>query len=395
VDEVRAIVARTSQLHALGTGHSFSPVADSPGALITLDGLPHEIEIDAQRATVRVGAGVRYAELTPRLDARGFALPALASLPHISVAGAVATGTHGSGNGNGSLATSVTEIELVTAEGDLVRMGPDEISGAVVSLGALGVVTSLTLTLVPAFTVRQWVYDNLPRENLDACFDEIFASAYSVSAFTTWRDPAVIEAVWLKHRGDDGWPAPDRWHDASLADGPRHPVPGMPPGYSTQQGGVEGSWHERLPHFRAEFTPSAGDEIQSEYLLPRDQAVAALATLNDLAPRIAALLLVAEIRTIAADDLWLSPCYGRDTVAFHFTWRKDPAALAALLPALEERLAPFGPRPHWGKAFTMPAAQIRASYPRLRQFQQLMASYDPSEKFQNSFIKSIIQNDPE
>ena len=389
------MVARTAELHALGAGHSFSPVADSPGALITLDRLPHEIEIDSRRATVRVGGGVRYAELAGNLDARGFALANLASLPHISVAGAVATGTHGSGDRNGSLATSVTGIEMVTAEGDLVVMAPAEISGAVVALGALGVVTSLTLSLVPSFTIRQWVYENLPRENLDACFGEIFASAYSVSVFTTWRDPARLDQVWVKHRGDDGWTVPDHWHGARLADGQRHPVHGMPTAYTTQQGGAAGSWYERLPHFRAEFTPSAGDELQTEYLLPRDQAVAAMAALNDLAPRIAPLLLVCEIRTVAADDLWLSPCYGRETAGIHFTWRKDPAAVAALLPAIEDRLAPFGPRPHWGKLFTLSQARIQAGYPRLQEFRRLMNSYDPYGKFRNRFIKSIILNDHE
>ena len=246
---------------------------------------------------------------------------------------------------------------------------------------------------MPSFTVRQWVYENLPREKLDACFDEIFASAYSVSVFTTWRDPASLDLVWVKHRGDDGWTAPAQWQDATLADGQRNPVPGMPPAYTTQQGSVEGSWHERLPHFRAEFTPSAGDELQTEYLLPRDQAVAALAALNDLAPRMTPLLLICEIRTVAADDLWLSPCYGRETAGFHFTWRKDPAAVAALLPAIEDRLAPFGPRPHWGKLFTLPRDQVRASYPRMEEFRRLMTSYDPSGKFRNRFIKTFIDND--
>lgn len=390
VDEIRAIVARAPQVHALGAGHSFSPVADSPGALITLEHLPHAIEVDSEHATVRVGGGVRYAELARVLDAHGLALTGLASLPHISVAGAVATGTHGSGDRTGSLATSVTGIEMVTAAGDLIEMGPDEISGAVVALGALGVVTSLTLTLVPAFTVRQWVYENLPREQLDACFGEIFASACSVSVFTTWRDPALFTYAWVKHRADDGWAAPARWHGAALADGQRHPVPGMPPGYATQQGGAEGRWHERLPHFNAGFTPSAGDEVQTEYLLPREHAVAGLAALSGLAPRMAPLLLICEVRTVAADDLWLSPCYGRDTVAFHFTWRKDPAAVEDLLPAIEDRLAPFAPRPHWAKLFTLSPAQVAAGYARLPEFRQLMASYDPAGKFRNRFIDTFI-----
>jgi alditol oxidase len=389
VDELRAIVARTPRLRVLGAGHSFSPVADSP-ALVTLDGLPAEIDIDSARGTARVGAGLRYAELDPELDAHGFALANLASLPHITVAGAVATGTHGSGSRNGALATSVAGIEMVTADGDLVTVGPDKIDGSVVALGALGVVTSLVLTLVPSFTIRQWVYENLPRAELDARYDEIFDSAYSVSVFTTWREPENLDQVVVKRRADDGWAAPDRWHGARLADGQRHPVPGMPADYTTRQGGAEGPWYDRLPHFRADFTPSAGDELQTEYLLPRDQAVAALAALDDLAPRIAPLLRVCELRTVAADDLWLSPCYGRNTAGFHFTWYKDQAAVTALLPEIEDRLAPFDPRPHWGKVFTMPAGQIRASYPRLDAFRRLMTSCDPDGKLRNSFVDDII-----
>jgi xylitol oxidase len=386
--ELKAIVARTPRLRALGAGHSFSPVADS-AALVTLEGLPAEIEIDSARATARVSGGVRYARLARALEASGFALANLASLPHVSVAGAVATGTHGSGNRNGALATSVAGIEMVTADGDLVTIGREGISGSVVALGALGVITGLVLSLVPSFTVRQWVYDDLPRAELDTSYAEIFDSAYSVSVFTTWRDQGNLDQVWVKHRADDGWTAPERWHGARLAGGPRHPVPGMPPGNTTRQAGAEGPWHARLPHFRAEFTPSAGDELQTEYLVPRDQAVAAIAELDSLAGRIAPLLLVCELRTVAADGYWLSPSYGRDTAAIHFTWRKDPAAVAALLPEIEDRLAPFDPRPHWGKLFTLPAGLIRASYPRFGEFARLMARYDPGGKFRNSFIDSI------
>jgi xylitol oxidase len=401
IDDVRTIVARSPKLHAFGAGHSFNRVADSPGALVTLADMPQEIEIDSARAAVRVGGGVRYAELAAALDAHGFALGNLASLPHITVAGAVATGTHGSGNKNGSLATAVTGIDMVTADGDLIAVPADEISGAVVSLGALGVVTSLTLALTPSFTVRQWVYDDLPRAELVAKFPEISGSAYSVSAFTTWRDPATIDMLWLKQasgqgprEGEELWrggQAPATWHGARLADGPRHPVPGMPVDFTTEQGGAKGPWHQRLPHFRPEFTPSAGEELQTEYLLPRGDAPAALDALAGLADRIAPLLMVSEIRTIAADDLWLSPCYGRDTVAVHFTWRKDPAAVARLLSAVEDRLAPFQPRPHWGKLFTMASGTIRDAYPRLPDFERLARGYDPAGKFSNEFLTAILE----
>lgn len=391
-DQLHAMVARNPKVRVLGAGHSFSMVADSPGALITLDDMPRQIEVDSANATVAVSANVRYAELAPYLDARGFALANLASLPHITVAGAIATGTHGSGDRNGSLATAVAGIDLVTADGDLVAVPAGEVNAAATGLGAFGVITSLILRLVPSFTVRQWVYDGLPRAELADGFDAIFGSAYSVSAFTTWRDRRTIDQLWRKHKaGQAGEPAPVTWHGARLAGGQRHPVPGMPAGNTTAQDGAEGPWHERLPHFRAGFTPSAGDELQSEYLLPRGDAAAALSALDDLAEPIAGLLLVSEIRTIAADDLWLSPAYGRDSVGIHFTWRKDQAAVTALLPGIEDRLAPFRPRPHWGKLFTLPPVKVRAAYPRLPDFARLASSYDPAGKFRNDFLTAILE----
>ena len=378
-------------MRVLGAGHSFNTIADSPGALISLDGLPGEIEIDSANATVRAGASTRYAELAAKLDKNGLALANMASLPHITVAGATATGTHGSGSRNGSLATAIRAIELITADGGQVTIPEHEIDAAAVSLGALGVITSLTLSLVPSFTVRQRVYDNLPAAALAGGFDEIFASAYSVSAFTTWRDPDVIDMLWVKDLADQ--PArPGTWHGATAADGPRHPVPGMPAEFTTAQHDAEGPWHERLPHFRAEFLPSTGDELQTEYLLPRDAAAGAIEALGELAPRIAPLLLINEIRTIAADDLWLSPCYGRDSVALHFTWRKEPDAVAKLLPDIEAALAPFEPRPHWAKVFTMPPEKVRDAYPRMGDFARLAHGYDPDGKFRNEFLTGILPN---
>lgn len=391
-DELRALVARHRKVRVLGAGHSFSTIADSGDALVTLDGMAREIAVDSAKATARVSGAVRYAELAAELDKNGLALANLASLPHVTVAGATATGTHGSGDRNASLATAVEGIDLVTAEGDLASVPPEDLNAAAVGLGAFGVITSLTLRLVPAFTARQWVYDDLPREALQASFGEIFASAYSVSAFTTWRDPATVDMLWVKHRADHvPGQMPAAWHGARLADGPRHPVPGMPAEYTTEQGGAEGPWHARLPHFRAEFTPSAGEELQTEYLLPREAAAGALEALAGLAPRIAPMLLTNEIRTIAADDLWLSPCYGRDTVAFHFTWRKDQAGVTKLLPEIEERLAPFRPRPHWGKVFTLPPEKVRAAYPRLTDFAGLAGGYDPAGKFRNDFLDDILE----
>ena len=386
-----AMVAGSTRARALGTGHSFSRIADTPGELISVAGLPQIADIDAVAATVTAAAGVRYGDLARRLNAAGWALPNLASLPHVSVAGACATGTHGSGDGNGGLATAVSAVEMVTADGDLATVARDTdpagFPGTVVALGTLGIVTRLTLGTVPAFGIRQYVYEDLPAGQVLEHFDEIFSSGYSVSLFTDWRGPGIRQA-WLKRRADApdaGTPGP-RWMGGRRADGPRHPVAGLPATACTGQLGVPGPWHERLPHFRPEFTPSAGDELQSEYLLPRAHATDALAALRPVAERLAPVVRTSEIRTIAADDLWLSPAYQRDTAGFHFTWIKDWAAVAPALALVEERLAPLRARPHWGKLFGTSPETVRGLYPRWDDFRRLMHRYDPAGKFRNDLL---------
>ncbi|HEX8628114.1 MAG TPA: FAD-binding protein, partial [Catenuloplanes sp.] len=328
VEELRTLVARCERVRVLGTGHSFNRLADTDADLVSVAGLPGTVEIDEAGATVRVAAGVRYGEVARRLHTAGYAVPNLASLPHISVAGACATGTHGSGDRQGNLATSVSALQLVTADGGLRtvsrRDDGDRFAGMVVALGALGVVTSVTLDLVPTFDIRQDVYDDLPLHRLAGHWAEIFASGYSVSLFTDWTGPRFNQ-VWVKRRvdGPDAGRPARSWLGARLADTPRHPVPGMSPVHCTDQLGVPGAWHTRLPHFRLDFTPSSGAELQSEYLLPRDRLIGALTALDAIRHRIAPVLQISEVRTVAADDLWLSPSYQRDTVGLHFTWIPD------------------------------------------------------------------------
>ncbi|MFC3996917.1 FAD-binding protein [Nocardiopsis sediminis] len=400
VEELRGIVAAAPRVRALGSGHSFNDIADSPGgALVSLAALDPVADPDAATMTVRVAAGVRYGELGRRLHAMGYALRNLGSLPHISVAGSCATGTHGSGDGNGGLATSVSALEIVTADGDLRTLDRagygDRFDGAVVALGTLGIVTHLTLEVVPAFYVRQHVYEALPLEALDDHFTDITSAGYSVSMFTGWRGPA-IDQVWVKRRTDspgDATPGPGDL-GARPADGPRHPVPGMSPHSCTAQLGVPGPWFERLPHFRPDFTPSSGEELQSEYLVAREHAVAAVHELDAVRDRIAPVVQISEIRTIAADRLWLSPSHGRDTVGFHFTWVKDPDAVRPVMELVEERLRPFGARPHWGKLFTTPPERIDALYDRLPDFRALAADLDPHGKFATPFTARHLRIAP-
>ncbi|PZT68223.1 FAD-binding protein [Streptomyces sp. SW4] len=392
VDELRALLPGCERtVRVLGSGHSFNTVADPgpEGVLLSLAGLPAEIDVDTAARTVRVGGGVRYAELARRVHAHGLALGNMASLPHISVAGSVATGTHGSGVTNGSLASAVREVEVLMADGRRGRIGPDDhrYGGAVTSLGALGVVVALTLELEPAYEVEQHVFTELPLDVLDEeTFETVMAAAYSVSLFTDWRAPGFRQ-VWLKRRTDQ--PLPDfPW--AAPATEKKHPVPGMPAVNCTEQFGVPGPWHERLPHFRPDHVPSSGAELQSEYLMAREHAVPALRALDALRESLAPVVQTCEVRTVAADEQWLSPAYGRDSVAVHFTWVADTAAVLPVVRRVEAALDAFAPRPHWGKVFTTPPRTLRERYPRLWDFGQLIRPADPSGMFTNAFLREML-----
>jgi xylitol oxidase len=329
------------------------------------------------------------------LHAAGYALPNLASLPHISIAGACTTATHGSGDSNGNLATAVSALEIVTADGEITSFSrekdDDQFYGAVVGLGGLGVVTKITLEIEPAFEVRQNVYEKLSLAQLAAHFKEITARAYSVSLFTDWQNDTFTQ-VWLKQRvtADMDEALPATLFGATAAPAPRHPIAAISPENCTEQMGIPGPWHERLPHFRMNFMPSSGAELQTEYFVPRHYAHDALSTLMQLSEQVAPLLQISEVRTVAADHFWLSPCYQQDCIAIHFTWQPQWTAVCQLLPLLEEKLAPFAARPHWGKLFTMSPARLAALYKKLPDFRQLLQQVDPQGKFRNTFLNSYI-----
>ncbi len=393
VNEIQTLVCARDRVRALGSRHSFSAIADS-AELLSLADLDGEIMIDASAGRVSVPAGVTYAELAAALNRHQLALPNLASLPHISVAGAVATGTHGSGDRAGSLATSVVALELVTADGALLRCerGEPEFSGLVVGLGALGIITRLTLATEPAYTVAQRVYEGLGWDVLLANLDAITAAGDSVSVFH--RAGQATEQVWVKRRLPDDSPATELFGSRPAAE-PRNPVLGADPANATEQLGVAGPWSERLPHFRSGFTPSSGKEIQSELLVGRAHATDAIEAMRGLSAQIRPLMLVGELRTVAADQLWLSPAYERDTMALHFTWRREPEAVRAAVAALEAALTPYGARPHWGKAMAARADTVAPLYPRMADFRRLRSRLDPRGVFVNDWlIDHVLGEDP-
>jgi xylitol oxidase len=390
VDEVRSTVKSCEKLRALGTRHSFSTIADSRYNQISLKRLD-SIEIDEKARTVTVGAGVTYGQLAPVIDGRGFALHNLASLPHISVAGAIATATHGSGLHNGNLATPVAALEMVTADGGLLHLAREKdgetFHGGVVGLGALGLVTRVTLDLQPTYQVAQSVYQNLSFDQLKNHFEEIFGAGYSVSLFTDWQNHRATQ-VWIKRRLTPGekneWPRD--FFGATLATEKLHPIAGHPAESCTEQQGIPGPWYERLPHFKMNFTPSSGRELQTEYFVPLDRGYEAIVAVEKLRDRITPHLFVTELRTIAADELWMSMAYRRPSLAIHFTWKPEWPEVQKILPDIEAQLEPFATRPHWAKLFTVPPARLQAQYVRLPQFKSLLQRHDPEGKFRNEYL---------
>jgi xylitol oxidase len=395
LQQVRDYVKRESNLKVLGTRHCFNNIADSKHNLLSLKSMDEVVELDARAATVTVSAGITYGQLSPYLHSKGFALHNLASLPHISVAGACSTATHGSGEKNGNLATAVSGLEFVTAAGDLVKLSRQQdgetLHGAIVGLGAIGVITKLTLNIQPTFMMRQYVYENLPLDEVKEHFDAIESSAYSVSLFTDWQKQRINE-VWIKSRVEDGhsFDAGPTFFGAKLATKNLHPIAELSAENCTEQMGVPGPWFERLPHFRMGFTPSAGKELQSEYFVPRQHAVEAILAVERLRDQISPSLLISEIRAVAADNLWLSPCYKQPSVTIHFTWKPDWSAVSKLLPVIEKELARFSARPHWGKLFSISPAALKSTYEKLPDFIQLSTKYDPHGKFRNEFLNKNI-----
>jgi xylitol oxidase len=394
VDQVRRVVEQQSKVKALGTRHCFNTIADSRHAQVSLRDMTGIVDLDEQRHTVTIEAGTSYGQFCPPLDEKGYALHNLASLPHISVAGACATATHGSGVDNGNLATAVRGLEFVTGDGSLVQLTKeehgDDFNAVVVGLGAVGVVTKITLAVQPAFRMRQHVYEHLPFAQATEHFDEIMGAGYSVSLFTDWQRDSINE-VWVKRRdGDEGPADMKEFFGAKAATRNLHPIAALSAEHCTEQLGVPGPWYERLPHFRMGFTPSSGEELQAEYFVPRQHAVDAVSAIARMGERIGPHLFISEVRAIAADDLWMSTCYGRASVAIHFTWKPDWPAVRALLPDIERELAPYGVRPHWGKLFTLSPPVLASRYERLPEFRKVAARYDPRGKFRNEFLDRYV-----
>ena len=281
---------------------------------------------------------------------------------------------------------------MITADGHLTTLtrekDGDRFNGAVVSLGTLGVVTRITLDLKPTSAVRQHIYRNLPLTDVYKSFDDIMGAGYSVSLFPTWRKDDC-ESVWVKHVVHEHEPNPSvdlTLFNATLVE---DHVWDPSDRYLTPTNSV-GPWHQRLPHFYFKDADLEGDELQSEYFVARQHAAEALKATAGFREQLEPINMLGEIRTVAADDLWLSTAYGQDVVAIHFNWHKDWEGVCEFLPKFEEALAPFEPRPHWGKLFELSPGQVQARYPRLDDFRDLAKDLDPDGKFRNAYVEKYI-----
>lgn len=395
VEAIQQVVRECEKLRVLGTRHCFNDIADSPMNQVSVRSLDQVVELNEEQQTVTIGAGMSYGQLCPWLHEQGYAIHNLASLPHISVAGACATATHGSGLKNGNLATAVIGIEFIDSAGNVQTLSRekdgDKFAGAIVHLGALGVLTKLTLKVEPTFDMYQYVYQDLPVSELQDNFQDIMSAGYSVSLFTDWRTDKVNQ-VWIKSKVEEGTDPSSgpEFYGAKLFDRKVHPILDHPAESCTEQMGEIGPWYERLPHFKMEFTPSSGKELQSEFFVPLRNAMGAYEAIHDLSDQVSPLLFISEVRAIAADDLWMSPCNGQDCIAFHFTWKPDWENLQKVLPVVERTLEDLEARPHWGKIYTIPKARMQALYPKLPEFHALVRQYDPNGKFVNDYLREHL-----
>ncbi len=390
MDELAAAIVVADRCRALGSRHSFNRIT-AADTLIDTSQLPAEVTIADDQKSARVSGPATYAALAAALNAQNLALSNMASLPHISVAGAISTGTHGSGDRNQNLAASVSAIQILAGTGEVIELqrGDADFAGAVVGLGALGVITEVTVDVVPTFDVEQTVYDGPSLDVLAESIDAAMAAGYSVSVFTHWAGQA--DQVWVKAKVGDDVPAESAAFLDELAAAPvrRHPIITLDASGCTEQLGKPGLWSDRLPHFQMGFTPSAGDEIQSEFFVDRVHAAESIAAMSSIGSDIAEALMVGEIRTVGADDLWMSPHSGRGTLAFHFTWHPGQQRAEDAARRVAEALGPFGVRPHWGKVFDH--TQIDwAQYPRRSDFLALVERLDPNGVFRNEWFDEVV-----
>jgi L-gulono-1,4-lactone dehydrogenase len=401
--EVAGAVRRAAEagraVRAAGAGHSFSPCVPTDGTLVRLDRLDRILDADAGTGLVKVEAGITLSALNAGLEARGLALPNLGDIDAQSLAGALATGTHGTGARLQNLSAQVEALELVHGAGErrtLTRDDGDLLRAARVGLGSLGIVTAVTLRCVPAFRLRG-VDTTLPLEEvLDGLDERVDAHDH----FEFWTFPhSPLALTRTNDRTDAPVSAPGRaraWlHDVLLDNhalellsrtGRRFPraIPRI-----NRLAAAAASGRERVDASHRIFaSPRLVRFDEMEYAIPREHAAEAVRGAREILERHPVNFPV-ELRFVAADDALLSPAHGRDTayVAVHVF-----QGMAGEPPfrEVEKLMAGWGGRPHWGKRSFLAARELETRYPAWDAFAAARAELDAEGRFENPWTRRVL-----
>jgi len=401
-DAIKDAASAGLTVRALGSGHSFTPAAATSGAALDLSGWTGVISADAESGLVTVRSGTTIAALNAALDALGLAMPNLGDIDAQTIAGAISTGTHGTGARLGGIATAVAGLELVLADGSVAscsaEQSPDLFAAARVSLGALGVVSAVTLSCVPAFDLAADERP-MPLGEVLARFGEFAADNDHFEFY--WFPYGKNALVKRNNRATELPPRMPGWRrffeyevmeNAAFGAVCRtgRAVPRLIKPLNRLAAATLSARSYSAPSHQVFVTPRRVRFVESEYAVPRESVLDVLAELRAAVPRLAhPVMFPVEVRVAAADDIWLSTAYGRDTayVAIHqyvgLPYREYFAAFESIAAAV-------GGRPHWGKMHTLDAKRLGELYPRFADFLRIRDETDQERRFANPYLEQVL-----
>ncbi|MCW4352420.1 FAD-binding protein [Hoyosella sp. YIM 151337] len=405
-DELCGMVRKAAEaeqtIRAWGSGHSFTPAAATNGWALDLSALSGFSDIDLTRRAVTVKAGTLLRDLNAALHTLGLALENLGDIDTQTVAGAISTGTHGTGARLGNLATQVLALELVQPDGSVVRCSaeekPDLFAAARVSLGALGVISTVTLRCVPRFVLAA----NEQPEPIEQVLDTMQQAADANDHFEFFMFPYGCKALVKRNNRTADEPAPLSWAAEFLSYelienrafaalcrlGRTVPASVKPAGRIADA--VLSARAYRDWSYRVFATPRKVRMVESEYAIPRGALAEVLTALRSLYGRLATpVAFPVEVRFSASDEIWLSPSYDRETayVAVH---QFEGMPYLEYFREFEAIARAAGGRPHWGKLHTLASPELGALYPRFDDFVRLRDELDPSRVFRNIYTDQVL-----
>jgi L-gulono-1,4-lactone dehydrogenase len=401
-DAVKEAGSAGLTVRALGSGHSFTPAAATSGAALDLSGWTGIVTADAESGLVTVRSGTTIRALNAALDVLGLAMPNLGDIDAQTIAGAICTGTHGTGARLGGLATQVEALELVLADGSLVSCSatrhPEMFAAARVGLGALGVISTVTLRCVPAFTLAADERP-MPLAEVTARFEEFAADNdhFEFYWFPYGRN-ALVKRNNRVAPGGRGMPAWRRFWEYDVMENAAfgalcrtgRAVPALIRPLNRLAAATLSERSYSDSSHRVFVTPRRVRFVESEYAVPRESVLDVLAELRRAVGRLASpVMFPVEVRVAASDDIWLSTGYGRRTayVAIH---QYVGLPYQEYFRVFESIAAAVDGRPHWGKLHTLDAGRLASLYPRFADFLRVRDQADPERRFTNPYLDQVL-----